>query len=687
MSSCEQKLSVKYPVTDKVNHVDNYFGTEVPDPYRWLENDRSDSTAAWVKAENEVTFGYLEKIPFREDIRKSLTAMWNYPKEGIPTKHGGKYFVWKNDGLQNQSVLYVQDGLSGEPRVFIDPNTMSEGGTTRVSSISVSNDNKYVGYTVSDGGSDWKELRVKDITGKDLPDVIKWVKFSGISWLNDGFYYSGYDAPKGSALSEKNQFNKVYYHKLGTAQSADVLVYQDTKNPLRYNTAGATEDGRFLILSVSAGTDGNTLSIRDLQKKGAGFVPVTPASFEHEFVPIDNIGDDIYVLTNRDAPHYKLMKVNISKGKPQWDVVIAEGEDVITGTAFVGGKLVVEYLHNASSQVFIFDKDGKNKQQLALPGIGSIGFSGKKTENEMFYSFTSYATPATIYRIADINNPKAEVYKETKLSFTLSQYVTEQVWYTSKDGTRVPMFLVYKEGTPRNGKTPTLLYAYGGFNISMTPGFSISNMFFLENGGIYAVACLRGGGEFGSEWHKAGTKLQKQNVFDDFIAAAEYLIKEKYTSPAKLAIRGGSNGGLLVGAVMTQRPDLYRVALPAVGVMDMLRFHKFTVGWGWVDDYGSSDNEQEFNYILGYSPLHNIKADTHYPATLITTADHDDRVVPAHSFKFAAAMQAAQVGKNPVLIRIETMSGHGSSSTGKAIDEYTDMWAFTFYNLGMKPRQ
>jgi prolyl oligopeptidase len=684
MQSCSTGPSVvKYPPTAKVNHTDNYFGTQVEDPYRWLENDRSDSTAQWVKQQNEVTFAYLKKIPFREQIRKTLTQIWNYPKEGIPTRYGTRYFVWKNDGLQNQSVLYQMDSLNGETRIFIDPNSLSEDGTTRVGNLSVSNDKKYVAYTQSSGGSDWKEIRLKTMDGEDLPDIIKWVKFSGIAWVQNGFYYSAYDAPKGSALSEQNQFNKVYYHELGTPQGTDILVYEDRKNPLRYNTAGATEDERFLILSVSAGTDGNSLAVKDLRKPNSPFISITPQNFENEYSPIENFGDDILVLTNEGAANYRLMKVNISSGKPKWDVVIPESRDVLTGAQVIGGKIVVEYLHNAYSQMFIYDADGKNREEVALPGIGSVtGISGDKKNSEFFYSFTSFALPPVIFRVENIGSPVPELYKETKLSIQPSQYETKQVWYASKDGTKIPMFVVHKKGIVLEGQNPTLLYGYGGFNISMTPSFSTSNILFLEQGGIYAVACLRGGGEFGKEWHKAGTKLSKQNVFDDFIAAAEYLIAEKYTSPDKLAIRGGSNGGLLVGACMTQRPELFKVALAAVGVMDMLRFHKFTVGWGWVDDYGSSDKEEEFKYIYKYSPLHNIKAGIAYPATLITTADHDDRVVPAHSFKFAATLQAAQAGENPTLIRIETMSGHGSSSTSKAIEELTDMWAFTLWNLG-----
>ncbi|MDR3181063.1 MAG: prolyl oligopeptidase family serine peptidase [Prevotellaceae bacterium] len=686
MSSCTQhpQIKVVYPETKKTDYKDVYFGKEVADPYRWLEDDRSDETADWVKAENEVTFGYLSQIPFRDAIAASLTEIWNYPRQGLPRKVGDKYFVWKNDGLQNQSVLYIMDGLDGEPREFINPNTLSAEGTTAVGSLSPSNDNKYVAYTVSVGGSDWKEIHVKDIDGNDLPDVIKWVKFSGISWNGNGFYYTGYEAPKGSALSQKNEYSKVYYHKLGTAQSQDKLIYQDLKNPLRYNNAYATEDGRFLLLIVSGGTSGNSLAVKNLKQPGSDFRALV-AGFDWDYTPIENFDNELYVLTNDGAPRYKLLKIDPTAKKLAWETVIPESEDVLQSVSVIGGKLVATYLHDAHSKMYVYDKDGKLEIELALPGIGSVaGISGDKKENEMFYGFTSFTTLNDIYRL-DISNPQPELYKSITLNVPIGKYVTEQVFYESKDGTKVPMFIVYKEGTKKNGKNPTLLYAYGGFNISLTPSFSVSRMFFLEQGGIYAVANLRGGGEYGEEWHKAGTKLQKQNVFDDFIAAAEYLINEKYTSPEKLAIRGGSNGGLLVGACMTQRPELFKVALPAVGVMDMLRFHKFTVGWGWVSDYGSSDNEEEFNYLLGYSPLHNIKPGVCYPATLVTTADHDDRVVPAHSFKFTATMQEAQACDNPVLIRVETMAGHGAGKPiSKAIEEEADVWAFVCYNLGMK---
>jgi prolyl oligopeptidase len=685
MSGCTRNPQIKvvYPDTKKVEHRDVYFGKEVADPYRWLEDDRSDETTAWVAAENEVTTGYLSQIPFRDAIKASLTEIWNYPRQGLPRKVGNKYFVWKNDGLQNQSVLYVSDGLDGEQREFINPNTLSAEGTTAVGSLSPSNDNKYVGYTLSVGGSDWREIRVKDMDGNDLPDVIKWVKFSGISWDGDGFYYNGYDEPKGSVLSQKNEYNKVYYHKLGTPQAQDKMVYQDLKNPLRYNRAYATKDGRFLVLVVSGGTSGNSLAVKILKHPGSTFRTLVDG-FDWDYSPIGNFDNELYVLTNAGAPRYKLVKINPTAGKVAWKTVIPEREDVLQSVSVIGGKLVAEYLHDAHSKLYVFDKTGKLETELALPEIGTVSaISGDEDENEMFYGFTSFTTLNDIYRL-DISNPQPALYKSISLKVKTGKYVTEQVFYESKDGTKVPMFIVYKEGTKKNGQNPTLLYGYGGFNISLTPGFSASRMLFLEQGGIYAVANLRGGGEYGEDWHKAGTKLQKQNVFDDFIAAAEYLIKENYTSAGKLAIRGGSNGGLLVGACMTQRPELFKVALPAVGVMDMLRFHTFTVGWGWVSDYGSSDNEEEFNYLLGYSPLHNINPGTCYPATLVTTADHDDRVVPAHSFKFTATMQAAQSCGNPVLIRVETMAGHGAGKPiSKAIEEEADVWSFVFYNLGM----
>jgi prolyl oligopeptidase len=689
LAGCKQTknpvILVTYPSTAKVEHIDNYFGIEVGDPYHWLEDDRSDSTAAWVKSENDVTNAYLAQIPFREKIRKELTKIWDYPRQGVPFKRGNKYFIWKNNGLQNQSVLYVSEGLNGEQTVFIDPNALSEDGTTKVGTLSVSNDNKYVAYTLSSGGSDWNEIHLKNIDGSDLKDILKWVKFTGIGWYKDGFFYSRYDEPKGSALSAKNEYQKVYYHKIGTEQKDDKLIYQDLKHPLLYHHCGTLEDEKYLYLIVSQGTDGNKLYVKDLTKNNASFMLVTPNDFKHEYSVVDNFGSEIYVWTNENASHYKVMKIDVAAAKPVWQDIIPECEDVLTDVASAGNKLIAEYFHNAASRLYLFNRDGSVKTQIDLPEIGSVsGLSGKKDEKEFFYSLTSFTNPNTVFRVADINDPNPEIYSQTELAVKCNDLVTEQVWYTSKDGTKVPMFIVHKKGIILDGNNPTLLYGYGGFNISVTPSFSVSNYFFLLKGGVYSVANLRGGGEFGSDWHKQGTHLQKQNVFDDFIAAAEYLIANKYTSSEKLAIKGGSNGGLLVGACMTQRPELFKVALPAVGVMDMLRFHKFTVGWGWVDDYGSSDNEEEFHYLYGYSPYHNIKESMCYPATLITTADHDDRVVPAHSFKFAAALQAAQSCDNPCLIRIDVMSGHGASSTGKAIAEYTDQWAFVFYNLGMK---
>jgi len=686
--SCKQKtIKVQYPETKTVEHVDVYFGTEVADPYRWLEDDLSDETAEWVKAENEVTYNYLSQIPFRDDIREALTKIWNYPKEGTPFKSGNYYFMYKNDGLQNQSVLYIMDELDGEPRAFLDPNTMSDKGTVALSGMSISNDYKYMAYSVSAAGSDWREIRVREIaTGNDLPDVLNWVKFSGMAWYQDGFFYSRYDAPEGSALSAKNTFAKVYYHKLGTAQKDDKLIFEDSKNAMRYYYAGTTDDERYLFLSISGGTSGNALAIKELNKPNSTFRTIVPG-MEKEYNIIENIGNEILVLTNEDAPRYKVIKCNPTAKNISWETVIPESpEDVLVSASVVGEKIVVKYLHNAYSKLCIFDLNGNLEHNIELPEIGTVGsISGNKGENELFYSFTSFTTVNDIYRL-DVSNPIPELYKSIKLNTEISKYKTEQIFFESKDGTKVPMFLVYKEGLKKDGKNPTLLYGYGGFNATYTPSFSVSNILFLENGGIYVLANIRGGGEFGEQWHKAGTKMQKQNVFDDFIAAAEYLIKEKYTSPEKLAIRGGSNGGLLVGACMIQRPDLFKVALPAVGVMDMLRFHKFTVGWGWVGDYGSSeDSEEMFKYLLGYSPLHTLKEGVCYPATLVTTGDHDDRVVPAHSFKFAATLQQAQACDNPVLIRIETQAGHGAGKpTAKVIDEATDMWAFTFYNLGMK---
>lgn len=688
MNSCKQSTPLNYPETRKSDHVDVYFGVEVPDPYRWLEDDNSAETAAWVEARNEVTFAYLENIPFRDKIRDRLTEIWDYPRYSSPFRAGKYYFYFKNDGMQNQSVIYIQEGLDGEPRVFLDPNTFSEDGTVALSSLSISNDDRYFAYGISRAGSDWVEVKVIEIeTGNELDDLIKWIKFSGIAWRGDGFYYSRYDEPKpGEALSGKNEFHKVYYHKLGTPQSEDKLVYMNPDFPLRNYGVSVTEDERFLILYETETTSGNALYVQDLGKRNPKFVKIVDG-FDHDYSVLDNIGDQLLVQTNHNAPREKLVLIHPDKPQPEnWTVVIPEKEEVLRGARLIGGRIAATYMQDATSRAYLYDFDGNLINEVNLPGIGSMsGFSGKKEDNIAFYTFTSFTFPSTIYKF-DVAANKSEVYRASEIDFDTDGYETKQVFYTSKDGTQVPMFITHKKGIKLNGKNPTLLYGYGGFNVSVTPSFSISRLILLENGGIYAVANIRGGGEYGKEWHESGIKLQRQNAFDDFIAAAEYLIDEGYTSPAKLAIQGGSNGGLLVGVCMIQRPDLFKVALPAVGVMDMLRFHKFTIGWAWVGDFGSSDNEEEFHYLLGYSPLHTLQDGVEYPATLITTADHDDRVVPAHSFKFAARLQEAHRGSNPVLIRIETSAGHGAGKpTAKIIEEQTDVWAFVFKNLGVKP--
>lgn len=688
MNSCDKSSRINYPITKKVAQVDTYFGVEVADPYRWLEDDNSPETAEWVKAQNEVTFAYLESIPFRGKIRERLTQIWNYPRYSSPFRAGKYYFFYKNDGMQNQSVLYIQEGLEGEPSVFLDPNTFSEDGTVALSGLSISHDDRYLAYTISRAGSDWGEAKVIEIeTQTELDDHIKWIKFSGISWHGNGFYYSRYDEPKaGEAFSGKNEFHKVYYHKLGSLQSDDILVYQNTKYPLRNYGASVTEDERFLVIYETESTSGNALYVKDLRNPNSAFRQIA-VGFEKDYWVIDNIGDKLLVLTNYGAPRKQLVLIDPENPQPSdWKTIIPEKNEVLESVSIIGGRIAANYMKDASSRAYLYDIDGVFITEVNLPGIGTMsGFSAKKEDTIAFYSFTSFTFPSTIYKF-DVGKNESVVFRASEIDFDPSGYETKQVFYTSKDGTRVPMFITHKKGLKFNGKNPTLLYGYGGFNAAMTPAFSISRVIFLENGGVYALANIRGGGEYGEEWHKAGTKLKKQNVFDDFIAAAEYLINEGYTCSQKLAIQGGSNGGLLVGACMIQRPDLFKVALPAVGVMDMLRYQKFTIGWAWVSDFGSSDNEEEFHYLLGYSPLHNIKDGVKYPATLITTADHDDRVVPAHSFKFAARLQEAHRGSNPVLIRIETSAGHGAGKpTSKVIDEQTDIWAFVFKNLKVKP--
>jgi len=688
MKGCDKPFGINYPVTKKVNQVDTYFGVEVADPYRWLEDDNSKETAEWVKAQNEVTFAYLESIPFREKIRERLTQIWNYPRYGSPFRAGKYYLFFKNDGMQNHSVLYIQEGLEGEPRVFLDPNTFSEDGTVALRGLSISNDYRYLAYTISRAGSDWNEAKVIEIeTQTELDDHIKWMKFSGIAWKGDGFFYSRYDEPEpGEALSGKNMFHKVYYHKLGSAQSEDELVYHNPDFPLRNYGVSVTEDERFLVLYETETTSGNALYVKDLAIPNAVFKQIAPG-FEKDYWVIDNLGDQLLVLTNYGAPRNQLVLIDPQNPKSSaWKTIIPEKEEVLENVDIIGGRIAATYLKDASSRAYLYDFNGNRLGEVNLPGIGTVtGFSGKKEDNIAFYSFASFTFPSTIYKL-DIEENESIVFRASEIDFDPTGYETKQVFYPSKDGTKIPMFITHKKGLKYDGRNPTLLYGYGGFNAAMTPAFSISRVVFLENGGVYALANIRGGGEYGKEWHRAGTKLQKQNVFDDFIAAAEFLISEGYTCSQKLAIQGVSNGGLLVGACIVQRPDLFKVALPAVGVMDMLRFHNFTIGWAWVTDYGSSDNEEEFHYLLGYSPLHNIKDGVRYPATLVTTADHDDRVVPAHSFKFAARLQEAQRGNNPVLIRIEASAGHGAGKpTSKVIDEQTDIWAFVFKNLRIKP--
>jgi Serine proteases of the peptidase family S9A len=671
----------QYPTTKKLEHKDVYFGTEVNDPYIWLEDDHAKETAEWVKEQNNLTFDYLSNIPYRNNMKEALTAMWNFPKETTPWQHKGKYFVYKNNGLQNQSVLYVKDSLDGEERVLIDPNAMAADGTVSLSFTQPSKDGKYFAYQISTGGSDWGEIHVKTIDGEDLSDVIKWVKHSGFSWYKDGFYYGGYEEPKSNVLSGKNENQKVYYHKLGTKQEEDILIYENKEAPQRRFSPWVSDNEKYIILTVSEGTSGNMILFRAIEQLVDTFTTLID-NFDSDYHIVENIDDDFYFHTNSDAANGKLVKFNAKYDEIYFKDVISEKDDVLQSVSFVGEKIIAEYLHNASSRLSIFSRNGTYETDIALPSYGTVSaINGDKDSNEVFYAFTSYTIPNDIFRF-DVSTLEQELYKKIELAFQASKYICDQVFYLSKDGTMVPMFITYKEGMARDGNNPLLLYGYGGFNISLTPSFSVSRMLFLENGGIYVEANLRGGGEFGVKWHEAGTKLNKQNVFDDFIAAAEYLIKEKYTSPAKLAIKGGSNGGLLVGACMTQRPDLFGVALPAVGVLDMLKYHKFTIGSAWKVDYGSSENKEEFNYLLGYSPLHNVMEGTSYPATLITTGDHDDRVVPAHSFKFAAELQAKQNGNNPILIRIETMAGHGfGKPLSKQIDELADEWAFTFYNL------
>jgi prolyl oligopeptidase len=688
LSACQVKTKWVYPVTEKDHTVDNYFGTEVPDPYRWLENDTSQATAVWVEAENEVTNAYLAKIPFREQLKQRLTDLVNYERIGIPQKKNGKYYFFKNDGLQNQNVLYVKDALEGEATVLLDPNTLSDDGTVALSGIHLSNDGKYLAYAISRSGSDWREIYVIDLTTRELlDDHILWAKFSGASWKGDGFYYSAYDAPvAGKEYSNVNENHKIYYHKLGEPQSKDILIFQNPKEPKRFYSTDISEDERILFIFESGASSGNNLFMKNLTQTNAPVIALTD-NMEDTYYPIEVIGNKMYIYTNYQAPKYRIMTTDIaSPALENWKEAVPENESVLSGAQIIGGHLILTYDKDASNHAYVFDLDGKPLHEITLPVVGSVGFSGNKDDKEVFYNFTSFTYPSTIFKY-DIDKNISELYLAPKVAFTPEDYITEQVFYTSKDGTKIPMFLTYKKQLKKDGKNPVFLYGYGGFNISLNPGFSTSRLPFLENGGIYAVANLRGGGEYGEEWHQAGTKLKKQNVFDDFIAAAEYLIQEKYTNKDKLSVVGGSNGGLLVGAVVNQRPDLFKAAVPEVGVMDMLRYHIFTIGWNWASDYGTSaDSEEMFRYLYAYSPIHNIKNDgTPYPAILVTTADHDDRVVPAHSFKYIATLQASDTGDAPKLIRIESKAGHGSGKPiTKVIEETTDIYAFIMYNLGMK---
>ncbi len=687
IASCNnQPKRLNYPVAKKVDTVDTYFGTKVADPYRWLEDDNSQETGEWVKAENKVTNDYLSQIPYRDTIKKRLQELWNYPKLSAPFKESNHYFYFKNNGLQNQSVLYIQDDLNKEAKVLLDPNKLSDDGTVALAGLDVSKDGKYLAYSIARSGSDWNEIFVRDIkTGKDLKDHLKWVKFSGISFYKDGFYYSRYDEPKqGSELTKSNKFQKVFYHIVGNDQSKDKLIYQDTENPKRMFGASVSENEKFLYLYESEVGDGNALYYKDLTKKNSKFIKLADG-FDYQYGVVDDIDNHLLVRTNFEAPKYKLISIDLKTDKRK--DIIPEKENVLRRCSLVGGKIVVSYMKDAHSKVEVYNTAGTFDYELKLPGLGtSGGIRGKKDESIGFYVFTSFTTPSVVYKY-DFNTKKSEIYSKPKVDFDSDDFVTEQVFYESKDSTKIPMFLFYKKGIKLDGNNPTLLYGYGGFNISLTPYFSARRIFWIENGGIFAVVNLRGGGEYGKEWHEQGMKLNKQNVFDDCIAAAEYFIKNKYTSSQKLALKGGSNGGLLVGAVINQRPDLFRVAIPEVGVMDMLRYHKFTIGWSWASDYGTSDDSIQFNNLIKISPLQNIKENVEYPAVMVTTADHDDRVVPAHSFKYMATLQEKYKGNNPVLIRIETKAGHGGGMpTSKQIDEYTDIWSFIFYNMGITPK-
>ncbi len=690
--SSSDNPKIAYPESKKVEQVDDYFGTKVVDPYRWLEDETSLDTKAWVEAQNRVTFAYLDSIPYREKLKARLTQLYNYPRVSAPFHRGNTYFFTKNDGLQNQSVYYIQKGVNGKPEEFLDPNKFSADGTSTLSAFSLSKDGKYLAYGISQGGSDWVTLRVMNVASREkLSDEITWMKSSGVSWQGDGFYYSRYPEPeKGKELSSKNEFQQVYFHKVGTPQSADVLIYEDKENPQRFQGVGTTEDERFAILNISErgkGKQGNAVFYKDLSKGEDKFSPIVAEIGDSSYGIIDNVGDKFLIRTDRKAPNGRVVLVDPKNpDEKNWQDVLPERSEPLQSVGTAGGKLFATWRKDVATRAYVFSLAGKLENEIVLPGVGSAGgFGGLNDDKYVFYSFTSFNFPPTIYKY-DIATRKSTLYSTVNIpGFKADDFETKQVFYNSKDQTRVPMFLVYKKGLKLDGNNPTLLYGYGGFNVVQSPSFSSLRMALLEQGVVYAVANLRGGGEYGEKWHEAGTKLKKQNVFDDFIAAAEWLIASKYTSSSRLAIQGGSNGGLLVGAVSNQRPELFRAVVEQAGVMDMLRFHKFTIGWNWAADYGRSDaNEAEFRALLAYSPIHNVKAGAKYPSTLITTADHDDRVVPAHNYKYAAALQAAQGGPNPILIRIDTNSAHGASNTTKSIEQTRDIYAFLFENLGVE---
>ncbi|HTS45778.1 MAG TPA: prolyl oligopeptidase family serine peptidase [Puia sp.] len=690
-TQAQPSAHLAYPQTKRTDQIDDYFGTQVADPYRWLENDTSAETRAWVKDENKVTFDYLNKIPYRDQFKKRIEEVYNYPKYSAPFRKGEYYYFFKNNGLQNQSVLYRQKGLSGDPELVIDPNTLSADGTTRLTLFSLSKDAHYAAYGLSIGGSDWETFYVRDMsTGKVIGDTLRWVKFSGASWKGNGFYYSRFPEPeKGKELSSKNENMQIYFHVVGTPQERDQFVYSEPGNPGRFFTISTTEDERYAFLYIedpTKGLDGDAMFYRDENSSDKTFKPIVEKITKYTYLVLDDVNGKFMVQTNDSAANSKIVLVDPAlPGKENWRTIIPEKEQPIDQAGTAGGRLFVSYLKDVSSKVFAYGLDGKSQKEISLPALGNAeGFGGLRDDKFVFYIFSSFTFPPTIYRY-EIATGKSTVFRAPEVSFNPSGYETRQVFYPSKDGTKIPMFIVYRKGLKLDGNNPALLYAYGGFNISSTPYFSPTLIPWLEQGGVYALANLRGGGEYGEKWHESGKRFNKQNVFNDFIAAAEYLIKNKYTSSQRLVVRGGSNGGLLIGAVVNQRPDLYRVAIPQFGVMDMLRFQKFTIGSAWVSEYGSSDSAADFKNLYAYSPLHNIKEGLNYPAILITTADHDDRVVPAHSFKYAATLQEKYKGPNPILIRIDTNSGHGASNTNKNIETMADIYSFSFYNMGITP--